>query len=164
MIIYDYMNETEVDVVYELILRVFHKHVAPEYSEKGIERFVSKISSRKLRELREGEHSFVIVARDEGKLIGMLALRGENHVSLIFIDSNYQGRGVGRKLVEKAIAICTGRNPEISTITVCSSPNSGKFYEEIGFRATDQELADNGLRYTPMRKVLVDTSEPSRLR
>jgi GNAT superfamily N-acetyltransferase len=154
MITYTKLKEYEVGSVCDLILKVFHKHVAPEYSEKGIEKFLSIISPSRLIELNENEDSFVIVAREERKIIGMLAIREGNHVSLIFVDSTYQGKGIGRRLVEDAITICKERNPGIITITVCSSPNSQEFYEEIGFKAIDLEQDDNGLRYTPMERQL----------
>lgn len=154
MITYGNIKENEIERVYDLILQVFHKHVAPEYSEKGIKKFLSIISPFRLKDLSENEDSFVIVARKERQLIGMLALEKRNHVALIFVDSYYQGRGIGRRLIEEAISICKRRNPEITIINVCSSPNSEKFYEKIGFKATDLERDDNGLRYTPMEKEL----------
>ena len=154
MIVYDSMKESEVDCVYDLIVRVFHEHVAPVYSDNGIDTFLSKISPTTLLEVNKGESSFVIVARQENIIIGMLAVREESHVALIFVESQHQGKGIGKSLIDEAIKICKERNPGLTAITVSSSPNSKKFYEGIGFTAQGEEVDEDGMRYTPMQKIL----------
>jgi GNAT superfamily N-acetyltransferase len=156
----EYLEENEADRVFQLIKEVFQEHVAPEYSERGIERFFQKVTTTKVKELSEGKDSFVLTARQRKKIIGMIAVRDKNHISLIFVESNFQSKGIGKRLVEEAIKVCQKRDPAITTITVNSSPNSEKFYERIGFMPTDGELGDHGLRYKPMKKDLVCMSEP----
>ena len=148
------MIEGDEDRVCQLIAHVFNEHVAPEYSKSGINKFLSSISSSRLKEFREDEKSFVIVAKEDRNILGMLASSEENHVNFLFVDSGSQHKGIGRQLIENAIKIIKSRNPRLTTITVCSSPNSQKFYEEIGFKATDLEQDDNGLRYTPLKMQL----------
>jgi predicted GNAT family N-acyltransferase len=154
MIVYDFMKESEVDSLYDLIVRVFHEHVAPVYSDKGINMFLSMVSPAALLEANEGESSFVIVARQNNYPIGMLAVREESHVALIFVESQYQGKGIGKGLIDEAIKICQNRNPGLKSITVSSSPNSKTFYERIGFRAQSDEVDEDGMRYTPMQRIL----------
>ena len=148
------MKTGEAQDTYELIMRVFRKHVAPVYSEKGIARFLGMLSQTGLSEMNHGEDSFVIVARDHTKIIGMLSVINKNHIALIFVDSYYQGKGIGKNLIDEAIKKCSGRNSGITAVTVSSSPNSESFYKETGFEATGDEIDDEGLRFTPMRKLL----------
>jgi predicted GNAT family N-acyltransferase len=154
MIVYHSMKESEVNCVYDLIVRVFHEHVAPVYSDKGVDTFLSKISPTTLLEVNKGESSFVIVARQNNKPIGMLAVIEENHVALIFVESRYQGKGIGKGLIDEAIKICQNRNPGLKSITVSSSPNSKTFYERIGFKAQSDEVDEDGMRYTPMQRIV----------
>ena len=148
------MKESDVDCVYDLIIREFHEHVAPVYSNNGIDTFLSKISPTTLLEVNKGENSFVIVARQKNTLIGMLAVCNKSHVALIFVDSQHQGKGIGKSLIDEAIKICKERNPELTAITVSSSTNSKTFYEGIGFTVQGEEVDEDGMRYTPMQRIL----------
>ena len=51
MIDYCLMQENEEKDVYDLIVRVFHEHVAPVYSRNGIDKFFSLVSPAWLGEL-----------------------------------------------------------------------------------------------------------------
>ena len=154
MIVYNSMKESEVDRVYDLIVRVFHEHVAPAYSNKGIDTFLNMVSPAALLEANEGQGSFVIVARQENIIIGMLAVCKESHVALIFVNSQHQGKGIGKSLIDEAIKICRKRNPRLTAITVSSSPNSKTFYEGVGFTAQGEEVDEDGMRYTPMQRIV----------
>ena len=148
------MKKDEVNCIYDLIVRIFHEHVAPAYSDKGIDKFLNMVSPAALLEANEGESSFVIVARQNDNPIGMLAVIQESHVGLIFVDTQHQGKGIGKSLIDEAIKICKERNPRLTAITVSSSPNSITFYEGIGFTAEGDEVNEGGMRYTPMRRIL----------
>lgn len=57
------MANGEEQETYELIVRVFHKYVAPVYSENGIAIFLSMLSPEGLSEMKNGKNSFVILAK-----------------------------------------------------------------------------------------------------
>lgn len=154
MIVYGPMGESEVNCVHDLIVRVFHEHVAPVYSKNGIEKFLSIVSPGGLSELNDGQRSFVILAKQSNRPIGMIAVRDESHVALIFVDSEYQGKGIGKHLLDEATKICQNRDSELTAITVSSSPNSIQFYKGLGFEAQGDEVDEDGMRYTPMQKII----------
>jgi ribosomal protein S18 acetylase RimI-like enzyme len=154
MVEYSHMTEGEEERIYDLIARAFNEYVAPIYSNEGVEYFLGMISPKGLRELNEGKSSFVIVARQVNELIGMIAVREESHIALIFIDSEYQRRGIGKNLINKALTICLNRDPKMRAITVSSSPNLKSFYEEIGFKAKGEEVDECGMRFAPMQKTI----------
>lgn len=148
------MEKDEEQETYELIVRVFHKYVAPVYSEKGVVKFLDMLSPDGLREMNNGKNSFVIVAKDQSKIIGMLSVINDSHIALFFVNPRYQGKGIGKNLIDEAINNCLNRNPELSVVTVSSSSNSKSFYEEAGFEVLGDEINEEGLRFTPMRKLL----------
>lgn len=77
------------------------------------------------------------VAEDEGNICGFISLL-DNYIGGLFIHPNYQGRGIGAALINKASA-------EKSTLTVgvyAKNENARKFYEKVGFSFVDQELQE----------------------
>ena len=75
MIVYDSMKESEADYVYDLIVRVFYEHVAPVYSDNGVDTFLSMISPTTLITANEGDSSFVIMARQDNQAISRRRLQ-----------------------------------------------------------------------------------------
>jgi ribosomal protein S18 acetylase RimI-like enzyme len=150
------LPEGEERETYELVLRTFHAHVAPLYSENGIAKFLGMISPDGLSDMRSGNDSFVIVAKEGHRMIGMLSVIQESHIALLFVDPEYQKGGVGKRLIDEAIGRCVSRNPEVSAMTVSSTPNARAFYEAVGFRATGDEVDEDGMRFVPMQKPLAD--------
>ncbi len=148
------MRKGEEQETYDLIVRVFHKYVAPVYSENGSAKFLDMLSPGGLSEMRMGESSFVILAKNQSKIIGMLSVINESHIALIFVDPEYQRKGIGKNLIDEAINECLNRNPDLSVVTVSSSPNSKIFYEATGFEVQGNEIDEDGMRFTPMKKLI----------
>lgn len=153
-IIYQPMVVEEEKDAFELIVRVFQKHVAPFYSKKGVEKFLGMLSPEVLCDMEKGKNSFVISAKHQNRLIGILAVIKDSHIALIFVDSRYQGDGIGKHLIDEATRICLKRNPALTAVTVSSSPNSMSFYEATGFEAQGEEVDEGGMRYISMRKTI----------
>ena len=152
MIDYGRMKNNEAVEVLNFILRIFHKDVAPTYSTEGIKKFLSMLSASELCEMNSQDGSFIILAKNHNIPIGMLGLKNENHIALLFVEKEYQSQGVGSELVNRASKICLARKPELKSLTVSSSPNSTDFYKKIGFEAQGEEVNEEGMRFTPMRK------------
>ena len=148
------MKADEADYIYELILREFQEHVAPIYSTDGVEKFLGMLKAEWLCEMGDGINSFVILAKHQNKPIGMLAVINENHIALIFVDSKYQGKGIGKHLIDEATRLCMEKSPAIKAITVSASPNSLSFYQAIGFEAWGEEVDEDGMRFVPMQKII----------
>ena len=140
--------------VYELVIRVFQQKVAPVYSRGGCEKFLGMISPEGLSEIANGNNSFVILAKYEEMPIGMLTVRDESHIALFFVDSRYQGEGIGKHLMDEAKRLCLEKNPSLTAVTVSSSPNSVSFYQAVGFEALGDEVDEDGMRFLPMQKTI----------
>ncbi len=122
--------------VIALVERVFDETVAPHYSDAGV------------RAERSLSNHFVLVAERGDTLVGMIEIRNAEHVAMLFVEP--RGHGIGGRLLQAALARCESLRPDLSRITVHSSPNAVPAYERLGFRATDQERELKGVRFVSM--------------
>jgi GNAT superfamily N-acetyltransferase len=82
----------------------------------------------------------LLVARLDGQVIGHLQLvgsgrPGELEIKNMAVLDEYQGRGVGRALVEAAIELCaTGRAALLLVATAAADTGNLRFYQRQGFR------------------------------
>jgi putative acetyltransferase len=85
-----------------------------------------------------------LVAIRNGMIVGFIAFRRENHLSLLFVRKEYAGKGIGRKL----FARCTNGLDEI---TVNSSDLAVGFYKKVGFAQIGERFFEHGGWSTPMK-------------
>ena len=138
-------------------MSVFDKFVAPEYSSEGINEFRKYADTEALVE-RLKSSSFVLIAKNDENLIGIIEIRDNSHVAMLFVRQLFQKKGIGKTLLKHAIKMCSKNHIDLNKITVNSSPNSVAAYEKMGFIATDVEQVVNGIRFTPMEMKLQDGS------
>lgn len=143
------MKHGEESQVSAFISGVFHQFVASDFSQRGIEEFMKYIQPDALDRQLKGNH-FALIAALGSKIIGVIEVRGYNHVALFFVDSRLQRKGIGHELFRKATEICKQHEVNLSQMTVNASPNSVTAYEKLGFKPTDIEQCVNGIRFVPM--------------
>lgn len=142
------MEKGEEQEVIHLVKDVFDRQVAPTYKPEGREAFFRYANVDALK-ARMANHK-VFVAEFEDELVGILEMRGTDHVSMFFVSDIWQKRGVGTALFDAAMKSNLSENPELEKITVNSSPNSVKFYKSLGFETQKPEQESDGIRFTPM--------------
>ena len=125
----------------ELVWQVFCRFEAPEYSQVGIAEF-----QRSLENMEALRHMPFYGAFHAGELVGVLAMRKPQHISLFFVKDAWHRQGVGRLLFD-----AMRRDYADQVFTVNSSPYAVEVYRHLGFVPTDTEQLTNGIRYTPMR-------------
>ena len=138
----------EIDTAIELALRVFMEFEAPGYSDEGIESFKSFIFSDEFKNYFIEENNFFVGYFFEKKLIGIVAMRSDTHVSLAFVDKEFHRKGIATQLFNKLFD--DRKSKGIENITLNSSPFGVSFYHAIGFVDTDIEQTQDGITYTPM--------------
>ena len=131
----------EIPAAKELAWDVFMRFEAPVYSEEGIQTFRNFLDGRQGSELLNWYGAF-----DGGELIGTLAMRENQHISLFFVKAEQQGKGFGRLLFERM-----KNDYETKKITVNSSPYAVPIYKKLGFVPTSPEQTADGIRFTPMK-------------
>lgn len=144
------MKAGEETAVSELIKKVFDEFVGSGYSPEGQKTFLDYIRPEAVSERLKQEGHHVFTATWKKNLVGALAIRDTNHVSLMFVDKKYHGKGISRKMFKKTIKIVRKRYPDVHEITVNSSPFALPVYIKLGFRQLDKEQEQNGIRYIPM--------------
>ncbi len=136
-----------------LAWNTFLKYDAPDYSPEGIRNFHDFIVDDELYHMfLQGSYP-MFVALIDGKIRGMITMRGMGHISLLFVEQAFQGRGLGRALVE-AMGRYLKEELHLEQMTVNASPYGVPFYHRVGFRDLESETEKGGIRYTPMEKLL----------
>ena len=91
------------------------------------------------------ENVFHIGARSEGRLVGFVQVVGSPNGDLLIHDfcvhPDFQGRGVGRKLMETTIEICRNMAPQ--GVNVLFEERNRKFFESLGFKVMYGGYMDN---------------------
>ncbi len=143
------MKSGEEDLVIEVVSSTFNEFVAPEYSDEGIAEFFKYANAQALAERSKSNH-FTIIAKLNSKSIGIIEIRDYKHISMLFVLKHSQRMGVGKMLLQKAIALCLKNQSHVQKLTVNSSPNSVRAYEKMGFTPDNTEQCVNGIRFIPM--------------
>jgi len=128
-----------------LVLNSFNKYVAPDYSQEGQNSFYGFFSEGKMLEKTLENGDFIFLAKEDNKTVGILTTRGKTHISLLFVDENYHGKGIAKKLFNTLL-----EDTEPKKITVNSSPFAEKIYEKLGFCKTSEMQEKDGIKSVPM--------------
>ena len=148
---YRVMQTEDVGNVSVLVNSVFDTYIAPQYTPQGKSEFRKYTESEAFLERIDQGH-FVIIAVREDVLVGMIEMRENNHVSLLFVAEAFQRQGVSRVLLEEATTHARSLGAELERITVNSSRYGVPVYEALGFRQTGPERTVNGIAFIPLAK------------
>lgn len=141
----------ELNEALKLVLDTFLKFETPYYGEEGTETFKRDIIENPefIKNCITGRNRIWGAFYDE-KIVGIIGMRGESHISLLFTHSDYHRRGIATKIFNTLLEDVKEENPTITEITLNSSPYGLHFYHKIGFIDTDVQKVTNGIIYTPM--------------
>jgi GNAT superfamily N-acetyltransferase len=133
-----------------LVEKVFYEFDAPYYDERGVKSFLHFISFQNMSEMLEKKEILFYGAYEGNEMIRVVALRGDQHLSLLFVRKEHHRKGVAKKLFRLIVAICKERALKKNMITVNASPYAVEIYKRLGFAKLEEEKIKNGIRYTPM--------------
>jgi GNAT superfamily N-acetyltransferase len=136
-------------LICNLIMECFNEFVAPGYSREGIQEFSKYVDPAAMRARLKGNY-FIFTALFKDHLAGMIEVRDNNHISLFFVERQFQNKGIAKKLLSLAIERCRKNNPGVKIIEVNSSPFAVPIYTKLGFIKINEEQLKNGIRFTPM--------------
>lgn len=146
---YRAMQPGEAVAVSALILSSFDEFIGPELTAEGNAEFRRFVAPEAI-EARTSEDHFIRVATVDGALAGMIEIRENNHVALLFVDKAHQHHGIAKGLLHAALADARAADPGLERVTVNSSRYGVPAYEKLGFRQTGPERAVNGIAFIPM--------------
>lgn len=141
--------ESEWEDAMALAWKTFLQFEAEDYEPEGVKSFEEFITDNTLHRMFIMGAYQMLVALDGDRLVGMITVRGNSHISLLFVDARYHKRGIGRALITR---LCEYLKNEIGAgkVTVNASPYGVDFYHKLGFLDLQQEQTSGGIRYTPM--------------
>ncbi len=152
-----FLDREEWEDAMGLSWKTFLEFEGDVYSPEGIRNFEDFITDSELkRRFVTGAYQ-VMAAYDGQKLIGVISLRNESHISLLFVDRNYHKRGIGRALVS-AMARYVRTEMGQKKLTVNASPYGVEFYHHLGFFDLGPEKQQDGIIITPMMLVMEENN------
>lgn len=135
----------------DLVWEVFERYDKPDYEEMGVKTFRHFIEYHNMVEkVNQGEMRFW-GCYVSNLLVGVIALRTGQHISLLFVRDKFHNLGIAKKLVRVAVNAVANDEPEIRAVTVNSSPYAVGFYKKVGFVQQGEEKKADGIRFTTMR-------------
>jgi len=135
-----------------LAWRTFQKHVAYEYTPEGIRNFEDFVTDQTLKRMFVVGQYRLFCAFYDKDMIGMISLRNQTHISLLFVEGKFHKQGVGARLVQYLAHYLKEELGE-GGMTVDAAPNAEVFYYKMGFVDTRPREAKGGITYTPMLKL-----------
>ena len=148
-IVYRPMEPADAEAVSRLIVDVCTEVIEPEHTDEGRSEFLRYVQPDALVERTRSNH-FVLVALARERPAGVIELRDNDHVSLLFVDTRHQCRGIARELLARALAVARPAKPGLDRVTVNTSRFGVPAYERLGFRQTGPERTVNGIVFIPM--------------
>ena len=108
-------------------------HAFEGYVAAGLGQFAQSFAERK---------DFFAVAESEGKIIGSIAIVGQEdqtaQLRWFLVHPDARGQGVGRMLLQQALAFCRERRfKSVFLWTVSELTVAARLYREAGFRITE---------------------------
>ncbi len=134
------LSKEELPAAMALAWEVYAECLAPTTSLEGVETFRHYVNDPETSRNRIGFGAFLC-----GELVGMMLIRDAIHISLFFVKSEHQRRGIGRALLDTAL-----RFYPCQAFTVNAAPEAVGAYERMGFTKTGDEELEDGIRFVPM--------------
>ncbi len=137
----------------DLALRVFMEYDSQDYGPEHTERMRLSMEDRIANpDIYLSGNRLMFVALDNKKVIGIIETYGNNRISLMFVDSEYQRQGIATELMRRMV--CELKIRGFDKIVLNSSPNGLPFYRHFGFTIIETEKNINTPWKTPMSYTL----------
>jgi len=99
------------------------------------------------------------LAERRGQILGVCEIQTDGYLTLLYVHGEYQGRGLGRRLLQTTLTRLMAVVQGIEIIRVRGMPYARGFYEHLGFRRLGQALEeDRGIRYYPFTLALSEAA------
>ncbi len=142
---------TDIAPALDLAWRMFVKYDSLDYGVEHTERMRESIEGR-LKDLSIYNQRLLVVALADGKVVGMIETYGTNRISLLFVEGEYQRKGIATAMMNKVASELKLRSYD--KIVLNSSPHGLGFYRHFGFSVVEEEKNPDTPWKTPMQYVL----------
>ncbi len=135
----------------DLAWRMFVKYDSRDYGVEHTERMRKAIKDR-LKDLSIYTQRLMVVTLVDDKVVGMLETYGTNRISLLFVDGEYQRKGIATAMMSKMASELKMRGYDKMVLN--SSPYGLPFYKHFGFTVEEEEKNVDTPWKTPMSYIL----------
>ncbi|WP_061534439.1 GNAT family N-acetyltransferase [Collimonas arenae] len=91
-----------------------------------------------------------IVATLESRIVGVVLVKDFWNLCSLFVDTQFQSRGIGRMLLKAASTACKSKSPK-QALFLNAAPNAIGFYEQLGFVSSESgQILPTGFRTLQM--------------
>lgn len=139
------LRDGEEIFICNLVVRTFNEFIAPEFTEEGVEEFFKYSNPRAFKKRTESGY-FSMVSEIDGQLAGMIEIKENRHISMLYVDKSFHRNGIASELIRNSMDILANS----SDITVNSSRYAVPFYEKLGFIQFEEEKTIYGVIHIPM--------------
>lgn len=144
-----FINRDEWEDAMGLAWRTFLEFEGDVYRPEGVRSFEDFITDSGLKKMFLTGTYQIMAAFWDGTMVGMISLRNQIHISLLFVDERYHRRGIGRALIRSLASYVMEQNGQ-RRLTVNASPYGVGFYHRLGFRDLGPRKEQDGIIFTPM--------------
>lgn len=134
----------DINAASRLIEEVTDLYARNDFSTEGYENFKKKVLDEGMR--RNMQESFMYWgAFEEHDLIGVIAIKRPAHLFNLFVHQNHHRKGIARSLWYHVLSQIRPQS-----VSVFSSSYAVGLYEKLGFEATGEKMANDGIICYPM--------------
>ena len=145
------LRPDEVAAALDLAMDTYLEFEAPDYGPEGVTTFRRDIyDNAAFRAACMDGTNRMWGALDGGRIVGLMAMRGESHIVLVFTHRDYHRQGVASAILQALLSDVRRENPALRRLTLNSSPYGLPFYLQASFQPAGPEQTINGIRFTPM--------------
>jgi N-acetylglutamate synthase-like GNAT family acetyltransferase len=128
-------SATDAPTISNTIINALRESNARDYSPEIIEQVVRSFSAPAVMKMLTERQ--VMVATVDGHIVATASLQA-NTIRSVFVDPDYQAKGIGRQLMERIESLAA--NAGLSILSVPSSITAEGFYASLGFRKIRDEF------------------------
>ena len=145
----NYISGEETEII-DLVKTSFNEFVSVDCTEEGIKIFNNFIEPEVFKKRNQSDTFTLTAKTKEGLIVGMIEVRNDGHVCLLFVSKNFQRKGISKKLFNKAKDICIKKTDEQVIMSVNSSIYAINIYKKLEFTAIGDKKIVNGINFVEM--------------
>lgn len=146
-------DDEEWELARDLAFRTYEEFNEGDYSAEGKHNFHGYLFDPLLKEMFVRGQMQLFVAEYDDEIVGMIGLKHDSHISLLFVEGAVHRQGIGGALVDCAAQYA--RNQGVRALTVHSSLYARDFYHSMNFKDTGIQTMQDGIRFVPMELKLL---------
>ncbi|PHS16346.1 MAG: hypothetical protein COA86_11940 [Kangiella sp.] len=125
--------------------------ISKDCSEAGVKVLLNSMSEENIKMYVQSDFYYV-VAKIDKEIVGVIALKSENHIYHLFVSRRVQSNGIATQLWQYLENHANKKfNPKYFTVN--SSNNAVGLYEKFGFVAESEAQTKNGVSSIPMKLI-----------